>query len=246
MKRGKESGPNAGSKLEPVAPKPTTQGVPTMTVKPDRRARENDLAAFALTAGALSALVTMALHPTGHDVAAGRAGLAVTVHALALAGIPLSVYGLAVLTRRLAVREPLAGLALSFYGVAAIAGLLAAVASGFVATALLASLGERSGTDRVVAAALVHWTGSWNQAFARVHVASSSLAIALWSVTFLRSGLLPRRVAVYGLVVAVLTLIALLSGHLRLDIHGFGAVVLAQTVWMVVVGLHLRRLGRGF
>jgi hypothetical protein len=59
-----------------------------------------------------------------------------------------------------------------------------------------------------------------------------------------RTRLLRRGTGAYGLVVATVALLALLSGHLRLDIHGFGAVVLAQGVWLVLVGLELMRQSR--
>lgn len=50
---------------------------------------------------------------------------------------------------------------------------------------------------------------------------------------------LRRGSGVFGCVVAGLALLALLSGHLRLDVHGFGAVVLAQAAWLVLIGLEL-------
>ena len=34
----------------------------------------------------------------------------------------------------------------------------------------------------------------------------------------------------------ILPLVGVLSGHLRLDVHGFGAVLLLQAVWGVVAG----------
>ena len=203
--------------------------------------RRDALGGTALVVGAISGLVTMALHPTGHEVATGAAGRSLAVHGLALAGLPMTFYGAFVLTRRLAGRAPLAELALSFFGAASVAVLLAATASGFIATDLLAGMGGGPGSDRMLGEALLDFAASWNQAFARIHVAASSVAIGLWSVAILKSGVLSRRAAFYGLIVATLTLLALLSGRLRLDIHGFGAVVLGQAVWLIALGLELRR-----
>jgi hypothetical protein len=66
------------------------------------------------------------------------------------------------------------------------------------------------------------------------------VAIGLWSVEILRTRRLRRGTGILGCVVAALTLVVLLSGRLRLDVHGFGAVVLAQAVWLVTVGMELR------
>ena len=190
-----------------------------------------------MIAGAVMGLVTMAFHPTG----GGHAALALAVHALALAAVPLLFYGGWVLTRRLAAGGPVAELALAFYGVAAIATLLAATASGFLASDLIARAAELQGEARAAADALLHYNYALNQAFAKVFVAASSVAILLWSMEILRTRLLRRVAGILGCVVAVLTLLALFSGHLRLDVHGFGAVVLAQAIWLILAGAELIR-----
>jgi hypothetical protein len=41
--------------------------------------------------------------------------------------------------------------------------------------------------------------------------------------------------------VGALVLLAVVIGHLRLDVHGFGAVVIAQGIWMITVGVLLAR-----
>jgi hypothetical protein len=124
-----------------------------------------------------------------------------------------------------------------------VATLVAAVASGFLATDLVAGMAGLAGEARAVATSLLHYTGALNQAFARVLVGASSVAIGLWSIEILRTGLLRRGTGLLGCTLAAATLLALLSGRLRLDVHGFGAVVLGQAVWLVMVGLELRRPG---
>jgi hypothetical protein len=81
-----------------------------------------------------------------------------------------------------------------------------------------------------------------NQAFARTYVVASSAAIVLWSASILRSRSLAPGVAIYGLLVGPAILLAVVSGHLRLDVHGFGLIVLPQAVWFVVAGARLGRL----
>jgi hypothetical protein len=78
-----------------------------------------------------------------------------------------------------------------------------------------------------------------------VFVAATSIAIGVWSMEGLRTGRMRRASAILGCVVAVLTLTALLSGRLRMDVHGFGAVVLAQAIWSIMVGMELRRAEPG-
>lgn len=190
-----------------------------------------------MIAGAVMGLVTMAFHPTG----GGHAALALAVHALGLMGATIGFYGGWVLTRRLAARGALSELALAFYGLGAVATLLATVASGFLASGLIAQVAASQGEARAAAAAVLHYNGATNQAYAKVLVAASSVAIGLWSMEIVRTRLMRRAAGTLGCGVAVVTLLILLSGHLTLDVHGFGAVVLAQAIWLILVGAELRR-----
>lgn len=194
------------------------------------------LGGTAMVAAAAMGLVTMLFHPTS----TANAGLVLAVHALALAALPLAGYGGFALTRRLSRGGAAAELAFAFYAMAMVAALLAATSSGLLAPAL-ARLAEADPANRVLAA--FNW--QLNQAFDRVFVAATSIAIGVWSMEGLRTGRMRRASAILGCVVAAVTLIALASGRLRMDVHGFGAVILAQGVWSVLVGLELRRAEAG-
>lgn len=200
--------------------------------------RREALGGWSMIAGAVMGLVTMAFHPTG----GGHADLALAVHALAIAAAPVAFYGGWVLTRRLSAGGPLAELALAFYALSTVATLLAATASGLLASDLIAQVAAAQGQARE-AAAVLHYNGALNQAFAKVLVAASSFAIGLWSMEIVRTRLMRRAAGILGCVIAAGALLALLSGHLTLDVHGFGAVVLAQGIWLILVGAELRRTG---
>jgi hypothetical protein len=67
------------------------------------------------------------------------------------------------------------------------------------------------------------------------------VAFLLWSAAVLKSRLLPRAVGLAGVVVGVAVLIAFLVGHLRLNVHGFGIVIVLQAAWLIWVGVLLCR-----
>ncbi|MGZ8376519.1 MAG: hypothetical protein ACXWZS_07620 [Gemmatirosa sp.] len=187
----------------------------------------------------------MAFHPTGHAIVRDPTGavarLSAGVHGLALAAVPVLLLGALTLTRRLAARGALAELALCFHAVGAVAGLLAALASGFLSTGLLVRAAGETGAAREATLLLARYSGLLNQASARVLVGMGSAAILLWSIAILRTGRLSRATGIVGVVVAGVALAFLLAGRLQLDVHGFGAVVLGQAVWLVLVGRGLRR-----
>jgi hypothetical protein len=202
---------------------------------------------IALIAGAAGAIVTMSVHPSGHDLFApgqfaAMARLAVVAHALALASVPVSFLGAMALSRRVATPERLALAALLTYAFASVAVMTAAIVSGFIGPTLVRRILEAEPSTKSGWEIALRYNGLLNQAFARVYVVASSVAVVLWSASILRSGALARGVGIWGCLVGPVIVIALLSGHLTLGVHGFGLVVLAQASWFIAVGaLMLRR-----
>ena len=198
--------------------------------------------------GSVGGIVTMALHPTGHDLLASGAfdsvaRLNVAVHALAIASVPATFFGALALSRRVATPDRLSIGALVVYGYAAVAVLIAAAASGFVAPAVGREMMGASGTAKEFLHAQLDYNHELNQAFAKVFTIGSSGAIALWSIAILRTRALAGWLGLYGLVIGTATIVALVSGHLRLNVHGMGLVVLGQAIWFVAVGVLLCRGG---
>src|ERR1051325_78194 len=96
---------------------------------------------LALIAGMTGTIITMALHPTGHDLTApGHAAtmmqLHVAVHTLALVCIRIVFLGALRLTQRLASPNRLALSGLVLFGFAEVAVMIAAAASGLIAPGL--------------------------------------------------------------------------------------------------------------
>lgn len=204
---------------------------------------ERDLRkAAALIGGSLAFIVTMAFHPSGRDFhGPGGPGHATVVgylvHGLALGSLALVVFGCQALARRLGSGGLVA------YGAGAAAGGVAAVLNGFVAPGLIAEALDPGSAAHDSARLLLDYNQRLNQAFAGVLVVATWSAVLLWSLAILRGRRLARGVGVYGLVAAPVALGAYLSGHVRLDVHGFGLLVLLQSLWFVAAGLALWRGG---
>lgn len=206
----------------------------------------NRSASLALLAGCLAGLLTMVLHPTGRDVvghaSAGGANMLVTaVHALALVGQALLLAGTLALTLALRARRDVAVGGYVFYAVASVAVLVAAVASGFLAPSVLRGLDAADATARAAMMNALHFTGMINQAFARVHVLLTGIALLLWSWAMLAGDAFPRALALFGMVLGAALVAGVSSGYLQLDIHGFGLVVAGQSAWLLWAAWHLGR-----
>lgn len=205
--------------------------------------RHDRTAGFALIAGTLAGLVTMAFHPTGHVLLGDFERVAPVnraVHTLAIAGTIVTFYGLLRLTRQFENRQALADAALVAYGFGAIAVMFAAIASGFIGTEMAAQALQAGDAGRAAYEPLADYNWAFNQACTKVFVVAASAGIALWSVAMLREPAFSAALGITGLVIGAAAAIATVAG-LRMDIHGFGAIVLGHGVWLVWTGAKLMR-----
>ena len=203
-------------------------------------------AAKAIVLGSLAGLLTMLLHPTGHDVireaTAGRANdLNTSVHWLAIVAQGLVLAGTLALTLRLRARRDLALGGFTFFALGTGMVVLAAVMSGLVAPAVLRGIGEADETGRALRLGQLRHTGLMNQAFAAVYVLCAGIAILLWSWAMLVGREMSRGLAVFGVVLGAVLVLGVLSGRLGVGIHGFLLVVLGVGAWLVWAAVGLWR-----
>ncbi len=211
------------------------------------QATTNDrLAGLALIVASLASLLVMALHPTGHDLFhSGRFQsvlyLSTGVHILALCATPLMFFGALGLSRRLLIANSTVLCAIIFYAFSLIAVINAAIMSGLVNSSVARMMASSTPPESDTWSVLFHYTGRLNQSYALVYVVGSSVAIGLWSLFMARTRALSFGTGVYGCILSPFTILVALSGHLRLDVHGFGAIVLTQSIWFILVGQRLWR-----
>jgi hypothetical protein len=202
-------------------------------------------AALALAVGSAAILITMAFHPTGADMVQGPSAhlqttLGRVVHALAIGAMPLLTTGLLAVSWRLRQQVVLSLAATVSYLLAVVAIMIAAATSGFIASSVAERIVSAAGSDRELFLQQLHYTGTINQAFAKVFVGLTSMAFLFWSLAMRAHGRFPRGLWLLGIIVSAAQGLGMASGHLRLDVQGFGAVVVAQAVWMLWVAWTLR------
>ena len=207
------------------------------------------LTGAALIVGTLAQVTTMIVHPTSvasitPEALAHEMQALVATHALALLSVPVVVFGLAGVTRRLGWETPAALFAFIVYAFAAIAIVFAAITDGLVNAELIPRTFGAPETALPLLKSVLGYNFQLNQACAKVYVAGSSLAIIFWSMALYRHGTFDRIVAIVGGVVGVVALAGLLSGHVRMSAHGFGLIVFLHAVWMIALGVAMIRASR--
>jgi hypothetical protein len=198
-----------------------------------------------LMLGALIGVGIMAAHPTAHDVTAAanpesRAHLNVVVHSIAIAGLPLTFLGLIGLARRLGPSD-LTNAALVAWGFGSVAGMGAAVASGFMASPLLLKSTQVEGPARDILHNLLQPVGLMNQGFAKVYVVAVAAGMLAWGLAIVRSGRMSKLLGIAALLVGLAVLVAVVVVHMKLDVHGFGLVTILESAWLVAIGGALMR-----
>lgn len=198
---------------------------------------------IALILGTICMVVTIFTHPTSADILPNNSdalhGIQINIfaHSIGIAGIPISLLGFLGLSQILGIKRLLIQSALIAHGFGAIAGMCAAVFSGFAATSLVKLMMERDESTRTTLQMIFHYNGFLNQGFAKVIVVSSSIAVFGWSIELLKISGLAKITGVLGVLIGLISLAAFLLGFLRLNVRGFGLFVFAQSVWIVLTAI---------
>jgi hypothetical protein len=211
--------------------------------------KHSTIYAGALILGSAGTVVTMIFHPTGGDLlhrnrelAERGEMMAVATHALALFSVPLLFYGFLGLYRCFGKNSPLATAALTAWLFGAFAVICAGAFSGLIAPNVTRQMAGADEATGKILGELLHYNYLINQGFTKIFVVASSVSVILWSALFLKTGgRLTKITGVTGCVIAGVSLIAFFAGHLRLDVHGFGLFVFAQTIWIILAGILLFR-----
>ncbi len=205
------------------------------------------ISGVAVILGAVGFVVTMSIHPHGFDLDAPAAELAAQAmmtrlaHGIALAALPLSLFGMADFSRRTGFGRASALAGLVFYAFACAAVMSAALMSGFVQASLMDAYIEADAAGRASLPQLMHYTHDLNQAWAMVFSAGSAAAIGIWSLGFLAMKR-ERVLGWLGLAVAAgLGALLAFGGSDALSVHGYMLTALGQGAWMIGVGLLLWR-----
>jgi hypothetical protein len=195
---------------------------------------------IAFIAGSIGFIITMAIHPLPLASATiekvhRMALISGVAHAFGIASTVLLFLGACALAQRLR-GETCSFAALITFGFACVAIFIAATVSGFVIPPILKHMARDEAANAHQWEIVMWGIFQLNQAFAPIYAIGTSVAIILWSAAAWRNSGLSRGIVIYGYIIAALVIVAVGSGHVRLDVHGMAAVGLGQIIWFVLVG----------
>ena len=210
--------------------------------------KNSSIYSAALVVGSLGAIVTMIFHPTGKDllgepdeIARRNEMITIATHSLALFSLPLLFFGFLGFSRRLGLDRPLVSAAIISYGFALFGGACAAVINGLVGPTITRQiLTADENTAQLLRLILMNNT-LLNQAFDKIYLIASSIAIVFWSLSIIRGSGFARIVATLGCIIGSANILFFFLGHLRLDAHGFALLIFGEMTWTILVAILLFR-----
>lgn len=202
-----------------------------------------------LLVATLLEVLAMAHHPSVHtpDVAATveqisrLATLSAWVHGVALTAMLCIAYGLLEFTLRRGARRPWMLAGSIAYGAGVLMMMGAGLVSGFILPGLVASAPHLSATDLAIDLQMLILCRELNQSCANAATVAISAGILCWSIDLLRERGVLRGLGLLGLLAGFLPAAALISGSLRLDVHGMSEVVWLQALWNGAIAIALIR-----
>jgi hypothetical protein len=206
---------------------------------------------LALILGSAGMIITLVLHPSGHglfqsDTFESAARTLMAVHSIALVSFPVLFMGAYGLSRRLASPGssfPFAFSGLIFYGLSLASMMIGVVFDGLVTPGLARQIINTTGPVGQGWKIVFNYNGLVDQAFVRVFVVGSSIAILLWSASVLREKL-SRAAGIFGAILSVGALAAQLAGLMDRAPHVFLIVLVGQAAWFTMLGVLLSRSPR--
>jgi hypothetical protein len=197
-------------------------------------------------------VLAMAHHPSVHaheltQVVAelrASAGRSAVVHGILIALMYLVLLALTQFSVWRGLSRSAVRAALIAYGAGVLLMTAAALVSGFITPRIALAVPALAPADPALISQFATFATLFNQAFAHCAAVLMSAGIAAWSLALLRGSVAARVVGGFGLLTGIGCALAIVSGVLRLDVHGMGAVLALQSVWTVGVGCLLWREAR--
>lgn len=203
-------------------------------------------AGIALISGCLLLVLTMILHPVGGNVEhlIKITTLIIITHSIAIASIPVLIFGFWGLTQYLADRKGWAIGAFIIMTTGLFAVMLAATVNGLVLPFFVNRFQEAIPETIDAIRPILQYNQSLNHAFDYIFMGASCLAILLWSVASLQTKKLSKWMGYFGLLLSIAAMLVWSTGFNFVDLGGFRYFTFSMVSWILSAGFLLCNLNR--
>ncbi len=195
---------------------------------------------ISLLIGSVLATVTMAMHPVGGNLTtiAGKKGIFIFTHSLALISIPFIAFGFWGLATALVTKSRISFLAFAVSCFGLIAVMVAGTLNGFVLP-MFASNYSGSTVDPSVLQAVRDYGWLIGSSMDYIFITALSLAMVIWSGIIIDTGQLSKWLGYYGFVIVLVTVSGLLLKFNFTTDFGFGIFIFSIVSWKIIAAVLL-------
>lgn len=206
-------------------------------------------AGILLIAGSILMIFAMLHHPTGHEHEFSEfieevqsfQLLNALVHGGAIGLLLIFMLGFSFLSDRLGWSRLDVRLAVIFYVLGGAAMVVAAMVSGFIVPFFLDRYSEASAAELQIAESILALLREVNRAFDQLGVIGMSVGVFFWSTAMIYRERQEWIGGGLGILVGVLGVAGVFTGHLEASVPGIIAFVLLHGTWNFWIGLKLLR-----
>jgi len=205
--------------------------------------QSNYYAGSALITGSAIMVITMVMHPTGGSIEHLRhiASMIIITHSLAILSISVTLFGFWGLTRRMGTDNPLVMVGFITICMGLFAVMLAAAFNGLALPLFINGAYATDPQAQKSLGLLLNYNQTLNHSFDYIFIGGVCLAVILWSIVIIGRNIFPKWVAYLGLAICALVICSLFAGFIFVDLTGFRVFIAGLVVWMVTIGLMLKR-----
>jgi len=197
-------------------------------------------AGLSLIIGSVLITITMILHPAGGDIPhlLRMKTFIITTHCMAIASIPLMVFGFWGLTRRLGSDNGLALLGFIIIVMGLLAAMCAAAVNGLALPFFLNHYQEGNSLETITP--ILNYSLSLNHAMDYIFIGACCISILLWSILIFSTANFKKWMAYYGFILVFSAIVALFLQVEFTSLTGFRLFIFGLVGWMVCAGVILR------
>jgi hypothetical protein len=193
---------------------------------------------YALISGSVLLILTMGLHPAGGSFEHLKkiTAVNVTAHSLAILSILFLLFGFWAFRKIFITETVLSTAAFITIATGLAAGLLAAAVNGLALPVFIGRYENPSPAELEIIRHILRYNFALNHAFDFILLGAACISLLLWSTLVLRTKLLNRWLAYYGIFLNVVFVSFLIYGFVFVDLHGFRVFVFGLVSWIVAAG----------
>ncbi len=196
---------------------------------------------ISLITGSLLLTITMLLHPVGgsFEHLIRITPVIIWTHSIAIASIPLLIYGYWGFMRCLQTDSPVSTLAFITICIGMFSGICAAAVNGLALPLFINNFNDATPEIIQSLKPILTFSNSLNHAFDFIFIGALCISTFLWSIEIFKTGNLSRWIAYSGMALCLVLIASLFQGLAIVHLSGFRLLIFGFVCWTIAIAISI-------